>query len=190
MGRYDRRDWNTELVLKGKAVGFEVVRWDGEPTKRNKVLIRCQHKEQWVYPHGQLSKEFCCKVASKLGSNNASFGVKPWNTGTTGISTGCGYGGIPKGEDREKPGILYFVEYADQDGSHLKIGITSTSIKQRLKGKLKKVLFSLELPLGDCWDREQDFLAYFSEFRYKSCSTTELISLEKLHEAITYLKNQ
>jgi len=189
MGRYDRRDWNTDLALKGKEVGFEVVRWDGEPTKRNKVLIRCQHKEQWVYPHGQLNKTHCCRTSSKQGQHNPAYGKPQWNSGTVGISTGCGYGGIPKGENREKPGILYLVEYTDQDGDHIKIGITSTSIKQRLKGKLKNILFSLELPLGECWDREQDFLSYFSEFRYSSCSSTELISSNKLHEAIAYLKN-
>ena len=188
MPRYQKRDWNTELILKGKEVGFEVIRWDGEPTKRNKVLIRCEHKEQWVFPHGQLFKTSCCGVASKLGINNPNFGTPTWNTGSTGISTGCGFGGKPRGEQRDLPGILYLVEYIDQSGTHLKVGITSKSIRERLKGKLKKVILSIELPLGECWDREQEFLSNFSEHRYSTESTTELVHMDQLQNAINYLQ--
>lgn len=181
-----RRNWNEELIQKGKEVGFEVIRWDGEPLKRNKVLIRCKHKEQWVFPNGQFEKKFCCKVASKLGENNAAFGRPQWNSGTVGVSTGHGYGGKPRGEDRDKPGILYFVEYTDQDGDHLKVGITSTSIQKRLKGKLKKVICSLEMPLGECWDLEQKILKDLDEFRYSSETTTELFTPNALPLILNY----
>ena len=187
MPRYQKRDWNTELILKGQEVGFEVIRWDGEPTKRNKVLIRCKHKEQWVFPHGQLSKTFCCKSSSKQGINNPNFETPTWNTGTTGISTGCGFGRKPRGEQRNLPGILYLVEYEDQSGTHLKVGITSKSIRERLKGKLKRVIHSLEMSLGECFDLEQKILKDLDEFRYSSQSTTELFTTEALPLILNYL---
>ena len=98
--------------------------------------------EQWVYPNGQFGKKHCCKVASKLAENNPAHGKPTWNAGTTGVSTGHGYGGKPRGEDRDKPGILYFVEYTDQDGDHLKVGITSQN-NPETSGKRTQKSYSL-----------------------------------------------
>lgn len=183
-----RRDWDKDLREEGLRLGFEVLEWDGYPAKRHKVKIRCAHKEQWVYPNGQFGKKHCCKVASKLAENNPTYGKPTWNAGTVGISTGCGYGGKPRGEDRDKPGILYFVEYTDQDGDHLKVGITSTTIQKRLKGKLKRVIHSLEMPLGECWNLEQKILKDLDEFRYSSQTTTELFTPNALPLILNYLK--
>jgi hypothetical protein len=182
-----RRNWDADLKELGKRLGFEVIRWDGYPSKRHKVLIKCVHKEQWVYPNGQFGKKHCCKVASKLAENNPAFGKLTWNAGTIGISTGHGFGGKPRGEEALLPGILYLVNYRDEDGDHIKVGITKRTVEERLKSRLVSVIVTHKATLGECFDLEQQFLEDFSEFRYSSSTTTELIQVDQLQKAIEYL---
>ena len=52
-----RCDWDLRVKTVGKHLGFEVIAWDSYPAKRNKVLIRCKHKEQWVYPPRSAEEE-------------------------------------------------------------------------------------------------------------------------------------
>jgi hypothetical protein len=175
---YPRRDWDSELKQLGSKLGFEVLGWSGPPTKKNKVLIRCRHKEQWVYPHGQLNKKNCCKVSSKLAENNPSFGKPQWNSGTVGISTGHGFGWHPSESERLLPGTLYFIRYLDESGTHFKIGITKLTLAERFsKGQLISIIHLHHATLGECFDLEQSLLKWAKEngYRYSSSTTTELI---------------
>ena len=173
-----RCDWDGRVRQVGQRLGFEIVRWDPYPAKRSKVLIRCKHKEQWVFPQGQINKTHCCKVASKLAENNPAFGSPSWNAGTVGISTGHGFGGHPNTQDRELPGYLYLIRYLDSDGTHFKLGITRRCVRSRFKGeRLISILALHQSTLGDCFDVEQDCLRYCKQqgWRYSSSTTTELI---------------
>ena len=187
-----RRDWDQDLKLLGERLGFEVLAWDGYPAKRNKVLIRCAHGEQWVFPNGQINKANCCKVSSKIGKNNPFFGKPTWNAGTKGISLGSGYGHKPHGEEAKKQGRLYLVGYNDniENITHIKIGITKQTVRKRLKTKLFYILREWELPLGKCFDIEQAALKYASEhgYRYSSPTTTELIRPEGLNPVINFIE--
>lgn len=176
--QYQRRDWDSELRQHGLKLGFEVVAWDGPPTKRSKVLIRCKHKEQWVCPHGQLSKKhYCCRVAAKMGQNNAAFGTKPWNFGTVGVSTGHGFGGKPSPENEGKPAVLALMKYTDSDGEHFKVGITMRDLRRRYGSLLTSVEATYNGTLGECFRVEQAILAEAKArgWRYSSSTTTELI---------------
>ena len=172
-----RCDWDTRVREVGQRLGFEVIRWDPYPAKRSKVLIRCKHKEQWVFPQGQVNKTHCCKVASKLAKNNPAFGLPSWNAGTTGVSTGHGFGGKPSEEARKGPGILYLVRYLDESGTHFKLGITRRTLQERLGDKLVAIIHLHTATLGECFDLEQDCLRYCKHqgWRYSSPTTTELI---------------
>jgi hypothetical protein len=173
-----RCDWDARVRKEGDRLGFEVLAWDPYPAKRSKVLIRCKHKEQWVFPQGQLNKRHCCKVASKLALNNPAHGVPSWNSGTVGISTGHGFGGHPNPEERVLPGNLYLIRYLDDTGTHVKLGITRRSIRERFPGeRLISILALHTSTLGECFDIEQDCLRYCKQqgWRYSSPTTTELI---------------
>jgi hypothetical protein len=185
-----RRDWDHDLGEVGKRIGFEVVTWDGYPSKRNKVLVRCAHGERWVFPSGQLKKEHCCKAASKAGDKNPLFGKATWNAGTRGVSTGHGFGFKPRGERALLPGRLYLVEYGDGRKTHFKLGITSRSTRQRLKTKLQHVIKEWEMPLGVCFNLEQATLKYAEKhgYRYSSPTTTELISVEGILPIIEFIE--
>lgn len=186
-----RRDWDRDLREIGKRVGFEVVAWDGYPAKRNKVLIRCAHGERWVFPNGQLSKENCCRAASKAGDKNPFFGKATWNAGTKGVSTGHGFGFKPRGEEALLPGRLYLVEYNDDGEVHFKLGITGRSTRHRLQAKLKNVIKEWEMPLGECFDLEQAALRYAAEHghRYSSPTTTELIHAEGILPVLEFIEH-
>jgi len=96
-----------------------------------------------------------------------------------------------KNFDRSISGVLYLIEYEDRDGVHVKIGISKHSnLKRRFVGKigLKKVFALHHATLGECFDLEQKFLKDFSEYRYSSSTTTELIHKDQLQKAILYLK--
>jgi hypothetical protein len=184
-----RCDWDQRVKEVGSRLGFEVVAWDPYPSKRGKVLIRCKHKEQWVYPHGQLNKKHCCRVASKLAENNPAHGIPSWNAGTVGISTGHGFGGKPSYEERKKPGILYLIRYLDKFGTHFKIGITKHSLSKRFKkGQLISIIHLHHATLGECFDLEQDCLRHCKQegWRYTSPTTTELIH----PDGLPYLLNR
>ena len=182
-----RRDWDKDLREQGLRLGFEVLEWEGYPAKRHKVRIRCAHKEQWVYPNGQFGKKHCCKVASKLAENNPAFGKPTWNAGTVGVSTGHGFGGKPRGEEALLPGILYLVNYRDEGGDHVKVGITKRTVEERLKSRLVSVIATYEATLGECFDLEQKILKDLDEFRYSSPTTTELFTTEALPLILNYL---
>ena len=173
-----RCDWDARVREAGDRLGFEVLAWDPYPTKRSKVLIRCKHKEQWVFPQGQLNKNHCCKVASKLANNNPAYGNPSWNSGTIGISTGHGFGGHPNEEERLLAGNLYLIRYLDDAGTHIKLGITRRNIRERFPGeRLISILALHTATLGECFDIEQDCLRYCKQqgWRYSSLTTTELI---------------
>lgn len=173
-----RCDWDARVRQVGERIGFEVISWDPYPAKRSKVLIRCKHKEQWVFPQGQVNKRHCCKVASKLASNNPAYGSPSWNSGTVGVSTGHGFGGHPNPEERLLPGCLYLIRYLDDAGTHIKLGITRRTLKERFPGeKLISILATYSSTLGECFDVEQEWLSYCKEkgWRYSSSTTTELI---------------
>ena len=173
-----RCDWDLRVKEIGKRLGFEVLAWDSYPAKRNKVLIRCKHKEQWVYPQGQLKKQHCCKVSSKLAENNPAHGVPSWNSGTVGISTGHGFGGHPSDSERLLPGALYLIRYLDESGTHFKLGVTKRSLNERFKPhQLISILHLHHATLGECFDLEQDLLKWAKDngHRYASPTTTELI---------------
>lgn len=173
-----RCDWDLRVKEIGKRLGFEVIAWDSYPAKRNKVLIRCKHKEQWVYPQGQLNKKHCCKVSSKLAKNNPAHGAPSWNAGTVGISTGHGFGGQPSEKERKLPGTLYLIRYLDESGTHFKLGITKRSLNERFKPhQLISIIHLHHATLGECFDLEQSLLKWAKEkgYRYSSSTTTELI---------------
>jgi hypothetical protein len=185
-----RRDWDNDLREIGKQVGFEVLAWNGYPAKRNKVLIKCEHGERWVFPNGQVHKEHCCRVASKIGENNPFYNKPTWNAGTKGISTGHGFGYRPSDEIADQIGRLYLVEYIENEEIHYKLGITSRTTKQRLQGKLHKTLKEWELPLGRCFDLEQATLRYATDrgYRYSSPTTTELIRPEGITSILEFIE--
>lgn len=187
-----RRNWDRDLKLLGEKVGFKVLAWDGYPAKRNKVLIKCAHGERWVFPNGQIHKTNCCKVSSKTGKNNPFFGKQTWNAGTKGISSGCGYGYKPCGEEAKRLGRLYLVGYNDNlDGiTHFKIGITKHTTRKRLKTKLSYIIKEWILPFEDCFILEQTALKYASKcgYRYSSQTTTELIRPEGLNCIINFIE--
>jgi hypothetical protein len=173
-----RCDWDTRVREVGQRLGFEVIGWDPYPSKRSKVLIKCKHKEQWVFPQGQLNKRHCCKVSSKLSVNNPAYGVPSWNSGTVGVSTGHGFGGHPDQEERLLTGNLYLIRYLDDAGTHIKLGITRRSIRERFPGeRLISILALHSATLGECFDLEQDCLRHCKQrgWRYSSPTTTELI---------------
>ena len=172
-----RCDWDLRVKEIGKRLGFEVISWDSYPAKRNKVLIRCRHKEQWVYPQGQMNKKHCCKVSSKLAENNPAHGIPSWNSGTVGISTGHGFGGHPSELERPLPATLYLVRYLDESGTHFKLGITRRTLQQRLGECLVSIIHLHNATLGECFDLEQSLLKWAKDngHRYSSPTTTELI---------------
>lgn len=185
-----RRDWDAELKEIGRRVGFEVLGWDGYPAKRNKVLIRCPHGEKWVFPQGQLNKETCCRSSSKTGERNPFFNKPTWNAGTRGVSSGHGFGYKPRGELAESIAKLYLVEYVDEMGSHVKVGITGKTISSRLKAKLRRVIGSWELPFKKCFEIEQSVLQFAEQqgHRYSSSTTTELIKPEALPAVLEFIE--
>ena len=187
-----RCDWDLRVKEIGKRLGFEVIAWDSYPAKRNKVLIRCKHKEQWVYPQGQLNKKHCCKVSSKLAENNPAHGTRSWNAGTVGISTGHGFGGHPSESERLLPGTLYFIRYLDSTGIHFKIGITKRSLQDRLGDKLVSILHLHQATLGECFDLEQSLLKWAKDnsYRYSSPTTTELIRPEAYSKVLDQLRGK
>lgn len=186
-----RRDWDKELKEIGQRVGFEVVAWDGYPAKRNKVLIRCPHGEKWVFPQGQLNKETCCRSSSKTGERNPFYNKPTWNAGTQGISSGHGFGYKPRGELASKDATLYLVEYVDDFGSHIKIGITGKTIRSRLKAKLRRVIGSWEMPFEECFKIEQAVLKYVDLLGHRYCTptTTELIKAEALDSVLSFIEH-
>jgi len=187
-----RRDWDRDLRVLGEQIGFEVLEWNGYPAKRNKVLIRCEHGERWVFPNGQINKTHCCRASSKSGENNPFFGKPTWNSGTKGVSLGHGYGQKPRGAEVQKTGRLYIVGYNDNssDGIHFKIGITKHNVKRRLKAKLSWIIKEWEMPLGKCFDLEQAALRHASQHghRYSSPTTTELIRPEGVVPILEFIE--
>ena len=168
-----RRDWDTDLKEIGQRLGFEVLQWDGYPAKGNKALVRCAHKEHWVYPHGQLNKKHCCKVASKTGTNNPSYGIPSWNSGTVGISTGHGIGHALDQSNPTRLDTLYLVTVADVTGKiHYKIGRSFNGPHKRLQRSLVTVIKEWEGPHWLVWTTEQSLLAQNSGSR--SCPTPNL----------------
>lgn len=88
----------------------------------------------------------------------------------------CGSWGY-KPVERVKPGILYFVRYLDNHGTHFKIGVTKHTVRGRLGTSLISVLTTWGSDLGRCWQVEQASLKLAKRmgWRYSTDSTTELI---------------
>ena len=185
-----RCDWDLRVKEIGKRLGFEVISWDSYPAKRNKVLIRCKHKEQWVYPQGQMNKKHCCKVSSKLAENNPAHGIPSWNSGTVGISTGHGFGGHPSELERFLPATLYLVRYLDESGTHFKLGITRRTLQQRLGECLVSIIHLHHATLGECFDLEQSLLKWAkgNGHRYSSPTTTELLREDAIPHILATLR--
>jgi hypothetical protein len=185
-----RCDWDLRVKEIGKRLGFEVISWDSYPAKRNKVLIRCKHKEQWVYPQGQMNKKHCCKVSSKLAENNPAHGIPSWNSGTVGISTGHGFGGHPSELERSLPATLYLVRYLDESGTHFKLGITRRTLQQRLGECLVSIIHLHHATLGECFDLEQSLLKWAkgNGHRYSSPTTTELLRADAIPHILSTLR--
>ena len=163
-----------DLKEKGLEVGFEVLQWNPYPLKRAKVLIRCEHKTQWVTPRAQLKKSHCCRAGAYRGCPSPGSG-----------NITASY--FPTPEQRLLPGTLYLIRYLDDDGTHFKIGITRRTLQQRLGDSLVSILHLHTSTLGECFDLEQSLLhwAKANGHRYSSHSTTELLRAD----AIPYVLN-
>jgi hypothetical protein len=76
------------------------------------------------------------------------------------------------------------MRYKDDDGEHLKVGITSRSLEKRYRGKLQSIEAAYHGTLGECFRAEQEILAEAKRrgWRYSSSSTTELIQLHAYSE--------
>jgi hypothetical protein len=160
-----RRDWDTLLKQKGLEVGFEVLQWNPYPVKRAKVLVRCEHKTQWVDPRGQLRKSHCCRSSAYRNCPSPGSGnlFASW---------------VPTPEQRLLPGTLYLVRYLDKSGTHFKLGITKLTLSQRFrKGQLISIIHLHHATYGECYDLEQDCFRHCKKqgWRYASPTTTELI---------------
>jgi hypothetical protein len=167
-----RRDWDKDLKELGDQLGFVVLRWDGYPAKRNKVLIKCPHKEHWVYPQGQLNKTSCCKVASKLRDKNPFYGKPTWNAGTVGVSKGHGIGGQMDRSSPTRPDNLYFAIVADTNGKlHYKIGRSFYEPHKRLQRSLVTILGQWQGPHWLVWLTEQTLLKKCSGSRSRPIPT-------------------
>jgi len=186
--------WEQHLAEYIRRSGVTVVERPLRLTKKSRVVTRCKHGSS-ERPCGILKDlQHCCRIGSKVGSNNPAYGVPSWNSGTFGISTGHGFGRNPSEEDRKLPGTLYLVRYLDQSGTHFKIGITKRSLSERFRpSQLISILATHHASLGECFDLEQFLLKWAKEnnYRYSSPTTTELIRpeahsfvLEKLLEAL------
>ena len=95
-----------------------------------------------------------------------------------------------KEEERLLPGVLYFIRYLDESGTHFKIGITKRPLSERFnKGQLISIIYIRHATLGECFDLEQSVLkwARASGYRYSSPSTTELIRPEAYSEVLQLL---
>ena len=93
----------------------------------------------------------------------------------------------PTPEQRLLPGTLYLVNYRDEGGDHIKVGITKRTVEERLKSRLVSVIATCEATLGECFDLEQKILKDLDEFRYSSQTTTELFTTEALPLILNYL---
>lgn len=186
-----RKDWDFLLKEIGNRLGFQVISWDPYPAKRSKVLIRCKHGEKWVFPQGQLNKSSCCKISSKSGNKNPFYGKPTWNAGTKGLSTGHGFGFKPRGIKASSKGTLYLVKYLEEEETHFKLGITSSSTQRRLKTKLREIVKEWKLPFKQCFDLEQAALCYASRHghRYSSPTTTELIRAEGISQVLEFIES-
>lgn len=92
-------------------------------------------------------------------------------------------------EERNAPGVLYFVRYLDEAGTHFKIGITKKTLQQRFGPKLISILATHHATLGECFDLEQAILRWAKEnnYRYSSPTTTELIRPTAYSEVLNWL---
>ncbi len=169
--------WEQRLSDYVRRSGVVIVERPTRLTKKSRILTRCKHGISERPCSILKDLQYCCQVGSKLGENNPVYGVPSWNAGTTGVSTGHGFGGHPSEKERKLPGTLYLVRYLDESGTHFKIGITKRSLRERLGDSLVSIIHLHTATLGECFDLEQSLLKWAKEsgHRYSSPTTTELI---------------
>jgi hypothetical protein len=198
------RRWREEVIETASRLSLCVVL--PEELKANtRIKSACAHgevKETTVYR--LIERQFCCKSEASKAADpsvrshaaNVRWVVNPHQPpmsdehkrkiGET--LKGVDNSFTPTSAQRLLPGTLYLVNYQDEDGDHIKVGITKRTVEERLKSRLVSVIVTHKATLGECFDLEQQFLEDFSEFRYSSSTTTELIQVDQLQKAIEYLK--
>ena len=187
--------WEQRLDNYVKRSGVAVIDRPKRLTKKSRIRTRCLHGVQERSCQSLDGLQYCCQTGSKLGENNPTYGRPSWNSGTTGVSTGHGFGWAPGEKERLLPATLYLVRYLDESGTHFKLGITSRTLRQRLGDNLVSILHLHNATLGECFDLEQDLLRWAKDngHRYSSPTTTELIrpsGLQHILEKLTSVYSQ
>jgi hypothetical protein len=186
-------EWEQRLADYVERSGVEVIERPERLTKKSRIITKCNHGLSERPCSILTDLKFCCIVGSKLGQNNPAFGAPSWNSGTTSISLGHGFGWKPDKEARVLPGILYLIRYIDDEGAHCKIGITSQRLEKRFRPyRIAQIIKLWQLPLGTCFDIEQSALKYAKQqgWRYKSSTTTELLREEGLEPILSCIERQ
>ena len=160
--------WEQRLSDYVNRTGAKVIGRPGRLTKKSRILTECDHGISERPCQVLEGMTFCCKSGSKTGVNNPGEG---WGV---------------RSHYRCLPGTLYLVNYRDEDGDHIKVGITKRTVEERLRSRLVSVIATYEATLGECFDLEQKILKDLDEFRYSSQSTTELFTTEALPLILNY----
>ncbi|CAM0019186.1 endonuclease [Vibrio phage D148] len=144
---------------------------------RTNVEIGCPaHGTFWTNPRQHALGHGCRKCAD---SNNK------------GIYSETYFGRFP--EEKDKPGILYFLQYTNKETSEVfyKVGITARSVLERISSDKRthdiEILMDRAMTLYDAYSKEQYILEKFSEFKCRPTDeiqggNTECLSLNIVNE--------
>ena len=100
---------------------------------------------------------------------------------------------------KEHPAILYVVEFRRAGEEFLKVGITRTAVKSRLKSGYRKytwtTVVSETVTLFEAFGLEQQLLAAFKQFQTfpkqnKFCGKTECLSPSCRDEVLRWLQSK
>lgn len=160
----------------------EVPSWNSLPEKWEKILSEFLERNncKLVYKPERLHAKSRVELQCKHGINSRFCETLEYS------NLCCRYDidfKKPLLQDCEKEGILYLIEYPENDILHYKLGITKNSLKSRFRSRKVKPIELWNLPIWKCFDFEQKALRYAEEngWRYRCSSTTELIDTEGIH---------
>jgi hypothetical protein len=179
----DTRDWKQEITEVAGRLKMCVV-LPNKYTAHSRIRCSCPHgviKDTTVLRF--VEREFCCK------SQASKDHPREWKQRAAMESPGIK---IRPGQEH-LPGILYFIRYLDESGTHFKLGITKLTLTERFrKGQLVSILYLHHATLGECFDLEQSLLKWAKDngHRYSSPTTTELIRPEAYSEVLDQLKGK
>ena len=128
-------------------------------TAKSRVKIQCKHGTTYKFCETLQYSTSCCRYANNFKK--------------------------PLIKDSGTRGLIYLVEYYENNILHYKLGITKHSVKRRL-GKKVKPIKTWHAPIWKCFEVEQKALKYAEEmgWRYRCSSTTELIYIEGIEPTI------